>query len=53
MMCTKIYLFDLNFVINGKGMFLHKENKYVKRRKNSFDNFSALCNFKLLKICSI
>ena len=28
------YLFDLKFVINGKGISLHKEIKYMKRNKS-------------------
>ena len=41
---TDIYfrdLFDLNFVINKKVIFLHKVIKHVKGNKSSFDNFSA------------
>ena len=34
-------MFDLNFVINGKVIYLHKEIKYVKRSESSFDDFSA------------
>ena len=34
-------MFDLIFLGNGKGVFLHKEIKYVKRSKSSFDDFSA------------
>ena len=34
-------MFDLNFVINGKGTSLHKEIKYMNRNKSSFNDFSA------------
>ena len=34
-------LFDIHFVINGKVKSLHKVNKYVKKSKSSFDDFSV------------
>ena len=34
-------LSDLNFVIHGKVISSHKVNKYVKRNKSSFDDFSV------------
>ena len=34
-------MFDLNFVINGKGTSLHKEIKYVNRSKSSFNDLKV------------